>query len=121
MRTSSETLKSALSGDPAAWQSGSVPLLPEIKVPEQEVRTIVDAIPHNISVFRPDGAALYVNRAFLQFAGLTMDELMAADFHARLYQPDYIQRVRAERPDALPRGMPFETEQRARRRCGQYR
>src|SRR3989454_7896522 len=96
-----------------------LPLLPEVKASEQEVRAIVDAIPHAISVFSPDGAVLYVNRAFREFTGFTMEDVMASDFRARLYHPDDIDRVRDERARALPRGVPFETEQRARRKDGE--
>ena len=63
---------------------GVLPLLPEVKASEQEVRAIVDAIPHAISVFGPDGAVLYVNRAFREFSGFTMEDVMASDFRARL-------------------------------------
>ena len=100
---------------------GVLPLLPEVKASEQEVRAIVDAIPHAISVFSPDGAVLYVNRAFREFTGFTMEDVMASDFRARLYHPDDVDRVRDERARALPRGVPFETEQRARRKDGEYR
>src|SRR3989475_12718717 len=100
---------------------GVLPLLPEVKASEQEVRAIVDAIPHAISVFSPDGAVLYVNRAFREFTGFTLEDVMASDFRARLYHPDDLDRVRDERARALPRGVPFETEQRALRKDGEYR
>ncbi len=98
---------------------GVLPLLPEVKASEQEVRAIVDAIPHAISVFSPDGAVLYVNRAFLEFTGFTLDDVTASDFRARFYHPEDFDRVRDERARALPRGMPFDTEQRVRRKDGQ--
>jgi len=101
--------------------SGVLPLLPEVKASEQEVRAIVDAIPHGIAVYSPDGAVLYVNRAFREFSGFTMEDVMASDFRARLYHPDDIDRLREERARALPRGVPFETEQRARQKDGGYR
>jgi formate hydrogenlyase transcriptional activator len=100
---------------------GVLRLLPEVKASEQEVRAIVDAIPHPISVYSPDGAFLYVNRAGREFAGITMQDVMAPDFRARLYHPDDIDRVRDERARALPRGVPFETEQRVRQKDGEYR
>src|SRR5437899_10239043 len=50
-----------------------------------------------------------------------MEDVMASDFRARLYHPDDVDRVRDERARALPRGVPFETEQRARRKDGEYR
>jgi formate hydrogenlyase transcriptional activator len=100
---------------------GVLPLLPEVKASEQEVRAIVDAIPHAISVYSPDGAFLYVNRAGLEFAGITMQDVVAPQFRAWLYHPDDIDRLRDERARAFPRGVPFETEQRVRRQDGDYR
>ncbi|HXO86689.1 MAG TPA: sigma 54-interacting transcriptional regulator [Gemmatimonadales bacterium] len=92
-----------------------------MKASEQEVRAIVDAIPHAISVYSPDGAFLYVNRAGLEFAGITMQDVVAPQFRAWLYHPDDIDRLRDERARAFPRGVPFETEQRVRRKDGEYR
>ena len=100
---------------------GVLPLLPEVKASEQEVRAIVDAIPHAISVYSPDGAFLYVNRAGLEFAGITMQDVVAPQFRAWLYHPDDIDRLRDERARAFSRGVPFETEQRVRRKDGEYR
>jgi len=100
---------------------GVLPLLPEVKASEQEVRAIVDAIPHAISVYSPDGAFLYVNRAGLEFAGITMQDVVAPQFRAWLYHPDDIDRLRDERARAFSRGVPFETEQRVRRQDGEYR
>ena len=99
----------------------SLPLLPAVKASEQEVRAIVDAIPHAISVYSPDGAFLYVNRAGLEFAGITMHDVVAPQFRAWLYHPDDIDRLRDERARAFSRGVPFETEQRVRRQDGEYR
>jgi PAS domain S-box-containing protein len=121
MGTSSNTADSDPQRVPATSSPGADPLLPEIKASEQEVRAIVDAIPHTISVFSPDGSVLYVNRAFLEMTGFTLEEVMASDFRARLYHPDDLDRVREERAQALPRGLPFDTEQRARRKDGQFR
>jgi len=108
MRTSSDT-------------PGVLPLLPEVKASEQEVRAIVDAIPHPISVYGPDGAFLYVNRVGRELAGIRMADVMAPDFRPRLYHPDDIDRVRDERARAFPRGVPFDTEQRVRLKDGEYR
>jgi len=102
-------------------ESGVLPLLPAVKASEQEVRAIVDAIPHAISVYSPDGTFLYVNRAGLEFAGITMQNVMAPDFRAWLYHPDDVDRLRDERARAFARGVPFETEQRVRRTDDEYR
>src|SRR6266446_1132737 len=88
---------------------------------EQEARGIVDAIPQTIVVLSPDGAALYGNRSMLAYTGLTIDEVMAADFRARVFHPEDVARLLDERRHGLARGVPFELEQRARRQDGQYR
>src|SRR5215813_2650415 len=88
---------------------------------EQELRQIVDAIPQTIVVLGPDGRTLYANQAMLAYTGLTLDEVMAADFRTRVFHPDDVARLHDERQEALARGLPFENEQRARRHDGQYR
>ena len=93
----------------------------ELKASEQELRRIVDAIPHTIVVLSPNGTPLYGNRTVLDYTGLTVDEVMAPDFRTRVFHPDDVVRVQDERREALARGVPFENEQRARRHDGQYR
>jgi formate hydrogenlyase transcriptional activator len=44
-----------------------------------------------------------------------------SDFRARIFRPEDIERLREERQAALSRGLPFQIEQRARRKDGQYR
>jgi formate hydrogenlyase transcriptional activator len=88
---------------------------------EQELRRIIDAIPQTIVVLGPDGRNLYANQAMLDYTGLTLDEVMAADFRARVYHPDDVERLHDDRQEALARGIPFANEQRARRHDGQYR
>jgi formate hydrogenlyase transcriptional activator len=88
---------------------------------EQELRRIIDAIPQTIVVLGPDGRNLYANQAMLAYTGLTLDEVMAADFRARVFHPDDVERLHDERQEALARGISFANEQRARRHDGQYR
>ena len=93
----------------------------KLRQDEQELRRIIDAIPQTIVVLGPDGRNLYANQAMLDYTGLTLDEVMAADFRARVYHPDDVERLHDERQEALARGIPFANEQRARRHDGQYR
>jgi formate hydrogenlyase transcriptional activator len=72
-------------------------------------------------VLAPDGTALYANRSLLEFSGLTMEAVMAPDFRTRFFHPEDVERLRDERQLALTRGIPFENEQRALRKDGQYR
>ena len=57
----------------------------------------------------------------LEYSGLSVEDVMADDFRARLVHPDDFERSRDERRHALERGTPFELELRARRKDGQYR
>src|SRR5712664_1188082 len=88
---------------------------------EQELRRITDAIPQTIIVLGTDGNVIYANQSTLDYTGLTMEEVMATDFRARVFHPEDVERLRDERQRALSRGIPFENEQRARRDDGQYR
>ena len=88
---------------------------------ERELRRIVDAIPQTIVVLSPDGRAVYANRTMLEYTGLTLDEVTAPDFRDRVFHPEDVTRLAAERRDALSRREPFENEQRARRKDGEYR
>src|SRR5258708_696622 len=88
---------------------------------EHELRRITDAIPQTIVVLDPKGQPLYANQAMLDYTGLTMQEVLAWDFRARTYHPEDLERVREERKAGLARDLPFEIEQRALRKDGQYR
>src|SRR6202790_4133156 len=88
---------------------------------ERELRRITDAIPQTIVVLDPNGQPLYANQAMLDHTGLTMQDVLISDFRARIYHPEDLERVREERKAGLARGLPFEIEQRVRRKDGQYR
>ena len=88
---------------------------------ERELRRITDAIPHTIVTQTPDGTPLYANQAVLDYTGLTMEDVITSDFRARIFHPEDLERLRDERQAALARGLPFEIEQRALRKDGQYR
>ena len=88
---------------------------------EREFRRITDAIPQTIVVLDPSGNALYANQEMLDYTGLSMEDVVASDFRARTFHPEDLDRVREERKAGLARGLPFEIEQRARRKDGQYR
>src|SRR2546422_238759 len=88
---------------------------------EQELRRMTDAIPQHIMVLAPDGIAMHANQSLLDYTGLTLEDVVAEDFRTRFFHPEDVQQLRDERAKALARGLPFENEQRARRRDGQYR
>jgi formate hydrogenlyase transcriptional activator len=88
---------------------------------EREIRRITDAIPQTIVVQNPSGVSIYANQATLDYTGLTIDDVIASDFRARIFHPEDLERLQAEREAALLRGLPFEIEQRALRKDGRYR
>jgi formate hydrogenlyase transcriptional activator len=88
---------------------------------EREFRRITDAIPQTIVVLDPSGDPLYANQAVLEYTGLTMPEVLSSEFRARMFHPEDVEKVREERQAAYARGLPFEIEQRTRRKDGQYR
>ena len=88
---------------------------------ERELRRITDAIPQTIIVQDLSGAPVYVNQAVADYTGLTMQDVASSDFRARVFHPEDLERLREYRQAALARGLPFEIEQRARRKDGEYR
>jgi formate hydrogenlyase transcriptional activator len=93
----------------------------KLRQDEQEFRRIVDAIPHAIHVLKPDGSFLYANQAVLDYTGFTMEEVMAPDYRTRVFHPEDLEKIHEDRQEGLLRGVPFEQEQRGRRRDGEYR
>src|ERR1700730_5285956 len=87
---------------------------------EAELRTIIDAIPQLIVAIGPDGNFLSANQAFLEYTGLTKEELGSEKFRD-VFHPEASERLRDDRAAAISRGVPFEYERRVRRKDGHYR
>jgi formate hydrogenlyase transcriptional activator len=93
----------------------------KLREDERELRRITDAIPQAIVVLDPSGVPLYANQETLNYTGLTIEDVFTPGFRERIFHPDDIERLRDERQAALTRGLPFESEQRALGKDGQYR
>jgi PAS domain S-box-containing protein len=93
----------------------------KLKAEEAELRRMTDAIASYIYVLGPDGTALYANQTVLDYTGLTLEDVQREDQRARVFHPKDVERVREEREEALARGKPFELEQRALGKAGNYR
>jgi PAS domain S-box-containing protein len=93
----------------------------KLREDERELRRITDAIPQTIVVLDPSGAPVYANQATLDYTGLTVKDVVVPNFRERIFHPDDLERLREERKAALSCGLPFELEQRALRKDGQYR
>jgi formate hydrogenlyase transcriptional activator len=86
-----------------------------------DLRTITDAIRQSIAVLAADGNIVYLNQVFQETTGLTMREVNDKTLHTRVFHPDDLGRVLAERREGLLRGTPFEYEARLLMKDGQYR
>jgi PAS domain S-box-containing protein len=93
----------------------------QIKAEETELRQMTDAIASYVYVLRPDGTALYANQTVLDYTGLTLEDVQREDQRARIFHPEDVERLRRERHEGLARGKPFELEQRALGKDGNYR
>src|SRR5215471_1980348 len=92
-----------------------------LRTNERNLSLITNVIPTFIHVLRPDGSVLYVNQAVLGYTGLTLEEVRKEDYRARVFHPEDVERLRAERREALTRSTPFENEQRVLGKDGKYR
>jgi len=93
----------------------------KLREDEREIRRITDAIPQTIMVLNPSGVPIYANQALLDYTGFTIDDVVSADFRARIFHPEDLERLQAKREAGLLRGLPFEIEQRTLRKDGRYR
>jgi len=93
----------------------------QIKAERTELRRMTDAVAAFIYVLCPDGTALYANQTVLDYTGLTLEDLQREDQRARVFHPEDLERLREERQVAFARGKPFELEQRALGKDGNYR
>jgi formate hydrogenlyase transcriptional activator len=92
-----------------------------IRKSEEELRRMIDAVAQTIVVLNPDGRVIYANRVALEYMGLSLDDVRAEGFRARVFHPDDTQRVRETREKGLSGTTPFENEQRALGKDGKYR
>jgi formate hydrogenlyase transcriptional activator len=93
----------------------------KLRAEDCELRRITDAIPQAIVVQDPSGIPVYANRATLDYTGLTAEDVITPGFRERIFHPEDIERLKDHRATALTRGLPFELEQRALGKDGQYR
>jgi formate hydrogenlyase transcriptional activator len=93
----------------------------KLREDERELRRITDAIPQTIVVLDPSGAPMYANQATLDYTGLTAEDVTSPRFRERIFHPEDFERLKDQRKAALSHAVPFEVEQRARRKDGQYR
>src|SRR5581483_7155795 len=89
---------------------------------EQELRMLVDSVPHLIGAVSPDGRMLLMNRAATTYLGTPLEDGVAAqEWRERFYHPDDRGAMQKSVQRALAEGIPQEGEARIRRHDGEYR
>lgn len=93
--------------------------------PPQEFETLniqllVDSIPALIHTARPDGYLDYFNKPWLEYLGVTMDDVMGWNWRAFIH-PEDVEGIVAQWRACLVTGEIFEYETRVRRANGEYR
>jgi PAS domain S-box-containing protein len=93
----------------------------KIRAQETEFQQILDFAPLQVAVLQADGRAIYLNKAGLDYHGLTREEWQGYDPH-RLIHPDDHDRILTGAGGAkLLSGEPFENEARLLGKDGKYR
>src|SRR5258708_19116235 len=85
---------------------------------EERLRLIIDTMPTIVWRTLPDGSADFLNRKFLEYTGLSLDDGRGWGWMNASHPGD---RLREKWPAAMAVGKPFETEARFRRADGRYR
>ena len=84
-----------------------------------DLRTVIDTIPALVVSALPDGSVDFVNQAWREYTGSSLDELTGWGWRT-LIHPDDVSRFMDEWSMARSAGKPFENEARVRRADGQY-
>ena len=92
----------------------------KIRQSEKEARQLLDMSPLHIAEMGPDGSRRYLNRACIDYLGITLEEWRVAGL-PEVAHPQDAEILAENLPGQLQRGSPFEYEVRLRRKDGQYR
>jgi PAS domain S-box-containing protein len=87
---------------------------------EKELRDVIDTIPAIVWSTLPDGSNAYVNRRFVEYTGLSAEQVAGSGWQA-LIHPDDLERHIGKWMEAVASGKPVENEVRSRRSDGEYR
>ena len=87
---------------------------------EDRYRFLADAVPQIVWTARPDGAIDYCNARWHEYTGLTVEQARDGGWAGAVY-PDDVAAMRTAWAAAQAEGVPFDAEQRLRRRDGAFR
>ncbi|MDX6289049.1 MAG: hypothetical protein QOH42_848, partial [Blastocatellia bacterium] len=92
----------------------------ELNRSERELRDLIDTIPAIAWSALPDGSNSYINSRFVEYCGMTPEQIAGSGWHAATH-PDDLERHNAKWLACVASGKPFEDEVRFRRVDGRYR
>jgi PAS domain S-box-containing protein len=92
----------------------------EIKKSEDRLRLAIDTIPGMVWSARPDGSVDFVNKPWMEYHGLSWDDLSRPGWVPPIHPDDIAESVDIWRA-AVATGRPSEHELRGRRADGEYR
>lgn len=87
---------------------------------ERRYRLITEAMPEFVWLDAPDGSAIYSNRRWLDYTGLTEEQNEGLGWQTVVH-PDDLARLESERARTLQTGEAYEGECRYRGKDGKYR
>ena len=91
-----------------------------LKRERERFRFMAESMPQKIFTATPAGEIDYLNRQWIEFTGLTFDEMKSWGWTQFIHPDDLDENLRAWR-HSLETGEPLHTEHRFRRADGQYR
>jgi len=99
---------------------GAVMDITSAKEAEDRIRLIIDAVPAQLWTETPEGVVDYVNRRWIDYTGMTLDQAVGSGWN-RMVHPDDLERVLTKWRQLVAEGKPREIESRLRGSDGQYR
>ena len=90
------------------------------KEAEDRTRLIIDTVPAQIWTETPEGVVDYVNRRWIDYTGMTLEEAVGSGWN-HMVHPDDLDRVLTKWRKLIAEGKPREIESRLRRSDGEYR
>ncbi|MGY2131927.1 PAS domain S-box protein [Hymenobacter sp. HD11105] len=91
-----------------------------LKESEERFRIMADAAPNQVWAVNADSSIRYINRAFLEFVGVSMDEYLATGWWPYLH-PEEADLAQKTLTDAISGGTLYSMEHRMLRHDGEFR
>jgi PAS domain S-box-containing protein len=91
-----------------------------LRISEARLRLTIDTIPAYVWSALPDGSVDFINKRWLEFSGLSIEQGLGSGWEATLHPEDRTHFMEAWR-EAVASGKAMEAEARVRRADGQYR